>query len=528
MKVSLFQLNSDLGNLKINSNKIIKASKKAISEGADMIITPELSLCGYPPEDLLLNNDFILECDKHLKKIINAKLPIKIILGYPKQIGTNLFNAASIIFNGKILKTYLKQTLPNYGVFDEKRYFKEGDKGLIFNHKRHKIGILICEDLWVDEPLEKLISNKVNIIICINASPFELSKQKQRLERIEKKIKNKKIKLIYLNSVGGQDDLVFDGGSIIYDGEKNIFNELPQFEEKLKIFNLNDLTIQDRVKNSQIEILYKGLCLSLKDYLSKNKISKIFLGLSGGIDSAVVLCIAAQIFNKKNINAIMMPTKYTSKESLLDAKKLAQNLSVNYSVKKIDSLINKLNNFFNEDFKNLKEDITEENLQARARGVILMAYANKLNGMVLATSNKSEVAVGYATVYGDMVGGFSVLKDVPKTMVYQLANFINQKKEIIPQNIISRAPTAELKFNQTDQDSLPSYDILDNIIDLVIEQNLTSKDIIKLGYDAHVVKKVVKSIHANEFKRRQAAPGPKITFKAFGKDRRYPITNNFK
>ena len=223
-----------------------------------------------------------------------------------------------------------------------------------------------------------------------------------------------------------------------------------------------------------------------------------------------------------------MPTKYTSKESLRDAKKLAQNLSVNYSVKKIDSLINKLNNFFNEDFKNLKEDITEENLQARARGIILMAYANKLNGMVLATSNKSEVAVGYATVYGDMVGGFSVLKDVPKTMVYQLANFINQKKEIIPQNIISRAPTAELKFNQTDQDSLPSYDILDNIIDLVIEQNLTTKDIIKLGYDVHIVKKVVKSIQANEFKRRQAAPGPKITFKAFGNDRRYPITNNFK
>jgi len=225
---------------------------------------------------------------------------------------------------------------------------------------------------------------------------------------------------------------------------------------------------------------------------------------------------------------MMMPTKYTSKESLRDAKKLAQNLSVNYSVKKIDSLINKLNNIFNEDFKNLKEDITEENLQARARGMILMAYANKFNGMVLATSNKSEVAVGYATVYGDMVGGFSVLKDVPKTMVYQLAKFINQKKEIIPQNIISRAPTAELKFNQTDQDSLPSYDILDKIIDLVIEQNLTSKDIIKLGYDALVVKKVVKSIHANEFKRRQAAPGPKITFKAFGKDRRYPITNNFK
>ena len=404
-----------------------------------------------------------------------------------------------------------------------------GDIDLIFNHNKHKIGILICEDIWAKLPINNLIKSDVDLIICINASPYEIDKNDYRIKNIQRKINNSNTKVIYVNAVGGQDDLLFDGGSFILDPNLGLALSLPQFKTINKIVDLKTLTQKNKKDNlSSANILFNGLVLSLQDYLQKNSIKKVFLGLSGGIDSAVVLCIAAKACKNSDIQTIMMPTKFTSRMSLDDAKKLASNIGVKYTIKRIDSLNNKINKMFIKDFSGYETDTTEENIQARIRGLLLMAYANKFKGVVLATSNKSETAVGYATLYGDMVGGFSVLKDVPKTWVYKLAQYINKNKIIIPNRIITREPTAELKDNQSDQDSLPNYEILDGIIDLYLDKGQSPAAIIKKGYSALQVKKVVKLIHANEFKRRQSAPGPKVTNKAFGKERRYPITNNFR
>jgi len=529
MKISLAQINSTVGDLEYNYSIISGAAKEALDKNVSLLITPELSLTGYPPEDLLLNSDFLEEANKKLLLLAKENPQIMIIVGHPLTEGVKLFNAASVLYKGKIVKSYKKQILPNYGVFDEKRYFQPGDSNLIFIHKKFKIGVLICEDIWNELPINNLIKSNVDIIVCINASPYEIDKNDYRIKNITRKIKGSNTKLIYVNAVGGQDDLLFDGGSFILDPNLGLVHSLPQFKAMNKIVDLKLLDHKEiKGKSSNSNILFDGLVLALKDYLRKNSINKVFLGLSGGIDSAVVLCIAAKAFKKIGIQAIMMPTKYTSRMSLYDAKKLAKNIGVKYTIKRIDSLNNKINKMFKEDFSGYATDTTEENIQARIRGLLLMAYANKFKGVVLATSNKSETAVGYATLYGDMVGGFSVLKDVPKTWVYKLAEYINEKEIIIPNRIITRAPSAELKDNQADQDSLPDYEVLDGIIDLYLEKNQSPSAIIKKGYTSFQVKKVVKLIHKNEFKRRQSAPGPKVTNKAFGKERRYPITNKFR
>jgi NAD+ synthase (glutamine-hydrolysing) len=530
MKISLAQINPTVGDIQSNYKLIVKHAKIAQKSNAEILITPELSICGYPPEDLLLNKAFIEECNNGLLKIAKKFPKLKIIVGHPRSVKGLLFNSASILYKGKIEKTYDKQILPNYGVFDEKRYFKSGDKSLIFSHKGRKFGLLICEDIWVKGPIEKL--NNIDYIICINASPYEINKRESRIKELKKITASNNFTLIYLNLVGGQDDLLFDGGSFIYNRQYGLVDRLEQFESINKIININEikeLSISNDIKkfNSPIKILLNGLILALKDYLRKNAIKKIFIGLSGGIDSAVVLYIASQAC-KKGITAIMMPSSFTSKASLEDAKQLTSNLSITYKINPIEPLMKSFDKSLSKEFENLPKDITEENIQARIRGVLLMAYANKFNGIVLATSNKSEVAVGYSTLYGDMVGGFSVLKDVPKTMVYKIANEINQHNNIIPSRVITRAPSAELSKNQTDQDNLPDYEILDAIIDLYVEKNKSIKMIVNEGYSAQVVRKVIKLIHKNEFKRRQAAPGPKVTHKAFGKDRRYPITSKYK
>ena len=529
MKICIAQINSVVGGLQHNYSLISKAAKKALDENVSLLITPELSLTGYPPEDLLLNNNFLMEVNEKLLLLAKENPKIMIIVGHPLLEGEKLFNAASVIYKGKVFKKYKKQILPNYGVFDEKRYFVPGNSSLIFNYKKLTIGVLICEDIWSKLPIENLIKNNVDLIVCINASPYEIDKNNHRMKNIQKKIKGSNSKVVYVNTVGGQDDLLFDGGSFILDPNLGLVLSLPQFKITNKIVELNSLN-KNEVKDSlgSINILFDGLVLALKDYLQKNSIQKVFLGLSGGIDSAVVLCIAAKACSKKDIQTIMMPTKFTSKISLDDARTLAKNIGVKYTIKRIDSLNNKINKMFEKDFLGYEADTTEENIQARIRGLLLMTYANKFKGVVLATSNKSETAVGYATLYGDMVGGFSVLKDVPKTWVYKLAQFINENEIIIPTRIITRAPSAELKDNQSDQDSLPDYEILDGIIDLYLDKGHSPATIIKKGYDAFTVKKVVKLIHGSEFKRRQSAPGPKVTNKAFGKERRYPITNNFK
>ncbi len=528
MKIHIAQLNPIVGNLEYNKNLILGEANKAQINKAKILLTPELSLTGYPPEDLLLDTEFIKACEIELLDITTKYPELIMVVGFPRELDGKLYNAASVLYQKKIIATYHKNSLPNYGVFDEKRYFSKGDQSTTFECDEKKIGVIICEDFWVVGPIEKLIKEKVDIILCINASPFELYKQAERIEKARKKLLNTKIKLIYLNAIGGQDDLLFDGGSFIYSGSDGIQNEFPQFDQISHTFDLSKKNEVVTKTYNNMEILLKGLVLSLSDYLNKNNISKVFLGLSGGIDSALVLYIASRAIAKENIYAIMMPTKYTSRASLEDAETLAKSLNVNYKIKKIDVLFNTLKDTFDDDFKGMPEDIAEENFQARIRGIMLMGFANKFKGMVLATSNKSELAVGYSTIYGDMVGGFCVLKDVPKTLVYKLANYINNTKNIIPKRIISREPTAELKFNQTDQDNLPSYDTLDDIINLYIEQKISPSLIVNRGYSSQVVKKVVELIHGSEFKRRQSAPGPKITSKAFSVDRRYPITNTYK
>ena len=559
MKISLAQINPTVGDLDYNYKLIVKHANIAEKNGAEILITPELSICGYPPEDLLLNDEFIESCKYSLNKIA-VKFPnLKIIIGHPRKHKNLLFNSASLLFKGKIQKTYDKKILPNYGVFDEKRYFNSGQKSVIFNHKNKKFGILICEDIWTYGPAEDLSQKNVDYIICINASPYEINKASKRVHEIQERISRLgAIKLIYVNLVGGQDELLFDGLSFIThpnidDSNRNVYFSSKQFLtlnatvdlssnlgesviEKYDKFPFHRVPSSSHLhladdsitKQCLIYNLLNGLILAMKDYVKKNSIKNIFIGLSGGIDSAIVLFIASKAIKKENITAVMMPSVFTSKSSLEDAKSLAKNLGVTYKVTNIEPLMKSFKKSLAKDFKGLENDITEENLQARIRGVLLMAYANKFNGMVLATGNKSEIAVGYSTVYGDMVGGFSVLKDVPKTLVYKIANEINYDQIIIPNRMITRPPSAELSENQTDQDNLPNYDVLDGIIDLYIEKNYSSAMIIKKGFSAQVVKKVVKLIESNEFKRRQSAPGPKVTYKAFGKDRRYPITSNYK
>ena len=557
MKISLAEINSKVGDLKYNANLIKKHADIAIKNGAEILITPELSLCGYPPEDLLLETEFIDRCQHYLIEIAEKFPKLKIIVGHPRRKNKLLFNSISLLYGGKINKVYDKQKLPNYGVFDEKRYFSPSKKPGVFKHKGKVFGLLICEDIWEEGPLEELSKLNVEYVVCVNASPYEFNKTKNKFTIIQNRLNDlNDFTLIYLNCVGGQDELLFDGNSFITKQKKYNPNNLPffsgqfisqniiadfsnnnhmQITRKFDKFPFHRKILEDPIKqinpmNKEKFLIYNllnGLILAMKDYIEKNSINKLFLGLSGGIDSAVVLFIASKAISREKITAIMMPSEFTSDVSLKDAKKLASNLGVNYKSISIQKHIKNFEVTFKKDFEGLERDITEQNIQARIRGMILMAYANKFNGMVLATGNKSEMAVGYSTIYGDMVGGFSVLKDVPKTMVYKIANEINYKENIIPQRIIDRAPSAELTENQLDEDSLPAYEILDKIIDLHIEKNFSEKDLIKFGFSTKLVKKVVKLIKINEFKRRQSAPGPKITSKAFSKDRRYPITNRF-
>ena len=557
MKISLAEINSKVGDLKYNANLIKKHADIAIKNGAEILITPELSLCGYPPEDLLLETEFIDRCQHYLIEIAEKFPKLKIIVGHPRRKNKLLFNSISLLYGGKINKVYDKQKLPNYGVFDERRYFSPSKKPGVFKHKGKVFGLLICEDIWEEGPLEELSKLNVDYVVCVNASPYEFNKTKNKFTIIQNRLNDlNDFTLIYLNCVGGQDELLFDGNSFITKPKKYSPNNLPffsgqfisqniiadfsnnnhmQITRKFEKFPFHRKILEDPIKqinsmNEEKFLIYNllnGLILAMKDYIEKNSINKLFLGLSGGIDSAVVLFIASKVISREKITAIMMPSEFTSDVSLKDAKKLASNLGVNYKSISIQKHIKNFEVTFKKDFEGLEKDITEQNIQARIRGMILMAYANKFNGMVLATGNKSEMAVGYSTIYGDMVGGFSVLKDVPKTMVYKIANEINYKENIIPQRIIDRAPSAELTENQLDEDSLPAYEILDKIIDLHIEKNFSEKDLIKFGFSTKLVKKVVKLIKVNEFKRRQSAPGPKITSKAFSKDRRYPITNRF-
>ncbi|MFA7350245.1 MAG: NAD+ synthase [Methylotenera sp.] len=527
MKIAIAQINCIVGDIAGNAKKIIESVAEASAQGATLVVTPELSLCGYPPEDLLLRADFLSACATALNCISAQLKGVTVIVGHPHQVGDECYNAASVLQNGKILATYHKHVLPNYGVFDEKRYFTSGRDALVFEHQGVNVGVLICADVWESSPALIAKSAGAQLLIALNASPFHMEKQSTRLKQLSQRVAETQLPIIYTNLVGGQDELVFDGASFVLNAEGELTHELPAFEPALAYveFEHGKPVPGNIAKLLSIEAsVYRALKLGLADYVHKNGFPGVVLGLSGGIDSALTLAIAVDALGAENVHAVMMPSEFTADMSVNDAREMANILGVKYSEIAIKPLFDGYLTALAPQFGDLAFDATEENLQARIRGMLLMAISNKFGSIVVTTGNKSEMAVGYCTLYGDMAGGFALLKDVPKTLIYQLSNYRNTLSRAIPERIITRPPSAELRANQLDQDSLPPYDVLDGIIEAYVEDDLSRDDIVAQGYLAHDVNRVITMIDRNEYKRRQSPVGVRITHKGFGKDRRYPIT----
>ena len=522
------QINPTVGAIEDNAEKIIQIIQ-IHQETHDVIIFPELALTGYPPEDLLFRKELFTRTQEALTKICAASTDAHVILGHPITENDQRFNALSVFYGAKLISTYHKQHLPNDGVFDEQRYFKQGaPKPCILTLKGHRMGLCICQDIWEKGPVEQLVKAGASLMICINASPFDENKYATR-EILLKKHTQRGLSIIYVNQVGGQDELVFDGQSLALDNTGQLVARAPAFLEDLQTVTLNEHGLTGNITPllETHACLYEALVCGLRDYVNKNKFPGVLLGLSGGIDSALTLAIAVDALGAHRVHAVMMPSRYTATMSAEDAHEQLALLNVQHTTLSIEPTFNTLLSTLTPAFDGRAPDVTEENLQARIRGLLLMALSNKTGHMLLTTSNKSETAVGYATLYGDMNGGFSVLKDVLKTRVYALANYRNTKRRVIPERVIQRAPSAELAMNQTDQDSLPDYPLLDSIIQHYMHEGLDAKAIIERGYPHDVVSRVIGLIKRNEYKRRQAAPGVKITPCAFDKDWRFPITSGF-
>lgn len=522
LKISIAQINPIVGDLNGNAQQIIDLSLAAFESGVHLLVFPELALIGYPPEDLLLREGFMSQVEDKIKQL-HAQLPenISVLFGAPALTDGCLYNSAYLIQNAK-MRVYHKQYLPNYGVFDEKRYFNADNESFVFECQQTRIGVVICEDAWEAEPIKAVVNHGAQMLISLNASPFQIGKHQQRIETIKERVLENKIAFIYVNAVGGQDELVFDGGSFMMNKAGEITHQLPFFTALT-----HDLTNPITQNTPSIEKnIYDALVLSTKDYVAKNGVfSGAVIGLSGGIDSALTLAIAVDALGSEQVQAIMMPYEYTSNMSLEYAKTQADNMSVDYHKIDIHSMVDSFNTQLSPLLHN--SGTTKENLQARIRGTLLMAISNKSGKILLTTGNKSEMAVGYATLYGDMSGGFAPLKDISKTLVYKLAIYRNSLSQAIPQGVIDRKPSAELAPNQTDQDSLPPYAELDKILELFIEQKQSVASIVNQGFDENTVKRISTMVLNNEYKRRQSAPGPKISKNAFGKERRYPMTSKF-
>ena len=527
MQIAIGQINCMVGDIAGNAAKIAAAAAKAKAQGATLLITPELSLCGYPPEDLLLRSDFLESCDASLIALSQTIQGITVIVGHPKLTDDGCYNAASVLRDGKVFATYFKHALPNYSVFDEKRYFTEGTEPLVFSHEGVRIGVVICADVWEPAPAMQAKLAGAELLIAINASPFHLEKQKTRLDILRSRVHETGLGIFYVNMVGGQDELVFDGASCVLNASGNLTHQLPAFEEALVVATLNasaPLSAEVVVPLSTEASVYAALTLGLKDYIQKNNFPGVVLGLSGGIDSALTLAIAVDALGADKVHAVMMPSDFTASISVDDAREMAHLVGVEYTEIAIKSLFEQYITTLAPQFSGLPQDATEENLQARIRGMLLMAMSNKFGSIVVTTGNKSEMAVGYCTLYGDMAGGFALLKDVPKTLVYRLSHYRNTLSRVIPERIITRPPSAELRADQLDQDSLPPYDILDGIMEAYVENDLSVPDMLQMGYAMKDIQRVVSLIDRNEYKRRQSPVGVRITHKGFGKDRRYPIT----
>jgi len=535
VRIALAQINPTLGDLNGNSEKIKRQILKAKENGVDILVFPEMAVCGYPPEDLLHKDHFVKDVIKTVQHIASKTAGVSVILGFVDQKNGKLYNSAAIIENRKIKGIYHKQYLPNYGVFDEKRYFWPGSKNPIFKINGVNYAVSICEDIWEDVALKQTKAG-AEFLINISSSPYDMEKIDERIKLLRNRAKSTRSYVCYCNLVGGQDELVFDGGSMIVDPKGRLLAMAREFEEDLLVADIpvgsphkKESLKKHIFKPSQkIERVFKALVLGVRDYARKNGFSKALFGLSGGIDSSLVAAIAVEALGKENVIGITMPSRYTSEGTRYDAQKMAANLGIEFKEIVIDEIFEVYLKALASQFKGSKPDIAEENMQARIRGNVLMAMSNKFGWLVLTTGNKSEMAVGYCTLYGDMSGGFAVIKDTPKTLVYELCHYINQVKgEVIPNSVFKRPPSAELRDNQTDQDSLPPYDSLDAMIKDYVEEH---KPLYKMcrGKDLETVKKVINLIDRNEYKRRQAPPGIKITPRAFGKDWRLPITNKYK
>ena len=557
IRISIAQINTSVGNIEANESKIIQYIKQASNQESDIVIFPELAITGYPPEDLLHKPHFVEKNMISARKIAQSTENICAVYGFVES-DNKLYNSAAVSHDGELISTSRKTLLPNYGVFDEKRYFSTGENLYIYTMAGLNIGINICEDIWFDSGPTKTQSELgAELILNINASPYHQNKNLDRVKMLSEKAKNNDVYIVYANMVGGQDELVFDGGSTITNCRGRVIHELGQFQEKIATYDLNipskhqtNVTGHKRIfiseqKNqvkpviestpdvqsmSEIEQIYNALVLGTRDYVRKCGFEKVLIALSGGIDSSLVAAIAAKALGPENVIGLSMPSVFSSDGSKSDAKKLSENLNLGLKTIEINPIFESFINSLSIEFLETEWDSTEENIQSRIRGNLAMAMSNKFNLLVLTTGNKSEMAVGYATIYGDMAGGFSVLKDVSKSTVYKLCKYINEqhRSPIIPISVINKPPSAELRPDQKDSDTLPDYSILDPILSLYIENDMCLDDIVNEGFNRSTVSEIIKLVDRNEYKRRQSPPGIKITSKNFGRDRRMPISNQFK
>ena len=536
LRIALGQLNMLVGDVAGNAQKIVAAAERACRDlETDLLVLPELTLSGYPPEDLLFHRGFRVAVEKGMQTVRAARASCGFLVGFPEYAGNQIYNAAALIERGELRATHRKSCLPNYKVFDEKRYFKPGGQPTVVDFRGFRIGILVCEDIWEPEPAQLAKSAGAEMFVVLNASPFELRKQQNREDIVRRCVRDLGLPVVYVNMLGGQDELVFDGNSFVMDGAGQVVMRAPPFEEGL--YSVEFERVDGAVRPipgalapelSDAESVYRALVMGVRDYVGKHGFPGVVMGLSGGIDSALTLAIAVDALGKDKVHAVMMPSPYTSRMSLDDAKAQAELLGVKYSVLPISDMMRAAEATLREEFAGRKPDAAEENIQSRCRMVLLMGISNKTGKMLLTTGNKSEMAVGYATLYGDMAGGFAPIKDCSKLLVYKLAAYRNSVEPVIPARVIERPPSAELRPDQKDSDSLPEYPVLDPILEAFIEDDLGVDEICAKGFDRATVVRVLDLVKRNEYKRRQAPPGVRVSRRAFGRDWRYPITSGYR
>ena len=543
MQIAIAQLNFHIGNFEGNLQKMLTAVEEAKTQGADIICFSELATCGYPPRDFLEFEDFIELAEKTVQDLAKAAKEIAIVVGSPSKNpvveGKDLFNSAYFLADGEIKFVQHKALLPTYDIFDEYRYFEPANTFDIIEYKGKRIALTVCEDIWnignenplyTICPMDEMISKKPDFILNLSASPFSFTHAAERLRIVRANVERYHIPLFYVNHVGAQTELIFDGGSIVMSPNGKTFEELPYFEEAIKTYSLEEVIKGDQQQEQEkpkMQLIHDALVIGIRDYFQKLGLKKVILGLSGGIDSAVVAVLAARALGPENVRVLLMPSQFSSDHSVNDAKELAQNLNIQYDIIPIQGIYESYESTLKQHFWATKFGIAEENLQARSRGMLLMAFSNKFGNILLNTSNKSEMAVGYGTLYGDMCGGLSVIGDVYKTEVFELARYMNKDGEVIPENIITKPPSAELRPDQKDTDSLPEYDELDKILFEYIENRKSPQDIIEMGADEKLVRRVLRLVNINEFKRYQTAPVLRVSSKAFGMGRRMPIVGKY-